>query len=94
MEIRAIAPVGIPGLTPPTRVSQSSFENVLGQALQSLATGQARADSQIADLAAGRDVSLVDTVLAMEQSSLGFSLAMQVRNKVVEAYQDVMRMQF
>jgi flagellar hook-basal body complex protein FliE len=44
-------------------------------------------------LATGQDVSLVDTVLAMERTSLSFSLAMQVRNKVVEAYQDVMRMQ-
>jgi len=94
LEIQAISPIRIPPITPTSTAAPASFEGILGQALQGLAATQARADSQAADLAAGKDVSLVDTVLAMEQSSLSFNLAMQVRDKVIGAYQDVMRMQF
>jgi flagellar hook-basal body complex protein FliE len=61
--------------------------------VQNLSDLQTSADSQATKLATGQNVSLVDSVLAMEQTSLSFKLAMQVRDKVVEAYQDVMRMQ-
>jgi len=70
-----------------------SFENLVGKAVQDLADQQARADQLAIQLATGDDVSLVDVVLAMEETSLGFKMAMQVRNKAIEAYHDVMRMQ-
>ncbi len=44
-------------------------------------------------LAAGEPVQLHDEMIAQDQAALGFQLAVQVRNKLVEAYQDVMRMQ-
>ncbi len=71
----------------------SSFEGVLGQTLQGLSNVQGTADKQAIGLATGKDVSLVDTVMSMEQTSLNFKMVMQVRDKVVEAYQEVMRTQ-
>ncbi len=71
----------------------SSFESVLGQAVQGLASVQAQADQQATALATGQNVSLVDTMLSMEQTSLDFRLALATRDKVVEAYQEVMRTQ-
>ena len=44
-------------------------------------------------VASGEPVELHDVMLAQERASLGFELAVQVRNKLVEAYQDIMRMQ-
>ena len=38
-------------------------------------------------------VSLHDTMIAMEQADVSFRLMMQVRNKIVEAYQEILRMQ-
>jgi flagellar hook-basal body complex protein FliE len=38
-------------------------------------------------------MSLHDTMIAMEQADLSFRLMMQVRNKIVDAYQEIMRMQ-
>lgn len=97
MVIRPISPVEMPtGLGEVTRASstrEGSFESILGQAVQNLTELQKTADVQAAGLATGQNVSLVDAVLAMEQTSLSFKLAMQVRDKVLEAYQDVMRTQ-
>ena len=44
-------------------------------------------------MAAGDPIDLHEVMLARETASLQFQLAVQVRNKLVEAYQDVMRMQ-
>ena len=41
---------------------------------------------------AGEDVPLTDVVVAMQKSSLAFETTLQVRNKVLQAYQDIMNM--
>ncbi len=94
MIIRPIAPISIPSTSLNARApSGSSFEAVLGKAVQGLSDLQKTADAQAIDLATGKTVNLVDSILAMEQTSLSFKLAMQVRDKVIEAYQDIMRTQ-
>jgi flagellar hook-basal body complex protein FliE len=40
----------------------------------------------------GEDVPLTDVVLAMQKSSLSFEATLQVRNKVLKAYEDIMNM--
>jgi flagellar hook-basal body complex protein FliE len=58
--------------------------------LQSL---QDQADATAVTMAAGGPVDLHDVMIASEKAALGFQLALQLRNKVVEAYQEIMRMQ-
>lgn len=70
-----------------------SFGKYLEQAVDNLNTLQNEADTMVNKLAAGEPVELHQVALAVEQSSLAFQLALQVRNKLVEAYQEVMRMQ-
>ena len=41
---------------------------------------------------AGEDIPLTDVVLGMQKSSLAFEATLQVRNKVLEAYQQIMNM--
>ncbi len=69
------------------------FGNALMGALESLDNVQKSADGKAMDLAAGGSVDLHDVVLSRETASLHMQLALQVRTKMVEAYQDVMRMQ-
>jgi flagellar hook-basal body complex protein FliE len=69
------------------------FGQALSGAVESLNQTQQAADQQAVQLAAGEPVELHDVMIAQEQASLGMQLAVQVRNKLVEAYQDVMRMQ-
>ena len=70
-----------------------SFTNVLGNALAQVNQLQNQAASSITALATGDKTSLHDTMIAMEQADVSFRLMMQVRNKIVEAYQEIMRMQ-
>lgn len=91
-----------PGTTPASasRLSGASAENVadgMGQALenaiQNLDGQQKSADTGIDRLIAGEPVDMHRVMLQMEQSALNLSLAIQVRNKLVEAYQEIQRMQ-
>lgn len=50
-------------------------------------------DAKQRDLAMGKDVELHDVMIAAEKSSVAVNLTMQIRNKLVESYQEVMRMQ-
>jgi flagellar hook-basal body complex protein FliE len=69
-----------------------SFGTVLAQAMQGINQSQQTADADAARLAAGEPVDLHQVMIEMEQANLSFSLGLQVRNKLLEAYQDVMRM--
>ena len=69
------------------------FENVLKQMLgnvnESINNGETAAES----LALGDSVELHQVMLAAEQANLSLQLTVQIRNKILEAYQEVMRMQ-
>lgn len=51
------------------------------------------ADSQVRKLAAGEVDNLHQVMVSMEEAKLNFQLALQVRNRLLEAYQEVLRMQ-
>jgi flagellar hook-basal body complex protein FliE len=69
------------------------FGQVLKDSLEQVNRLQTEADTAITDLATGGPTTLHDTMLALEKADLSFRLMMQVRNKIVEAYQEVVRMQ-
>ncbi len=70
-----------------------SFASVLQKSLNEVNDLQQKADASIAALASGEKVSMHETMIAMEQADVSFRLMMQVRNKIVEAYQEILRMQ-
>ena len=69
------------------------FGQMLTNALEDLSRADANASDAITRLAQGEDIELHQVMLAMQEADVGFQLAVQVRNKIVEAYQEVMRMQ-
>jgi flagellar hook-basal body complex protein FliE len=69
------------------------FGDMLSEVMHDLAQTEKNTNDAAARLATGEDVDVHDVVLATEMESLAFNLAMQVRNKLVEAYQEVFRMQ-
>lgn len=97
MEIARIAssltpsPLSAPGSV--SRGQSDSFRKVLGNAVEELNRLQHNADDAVNRLALGEAVDLHNVTIAVEEASVAFQLAMQVRNKLVEAYQEVMRMQ-
>lgn len=78
----------------PTKVSPpgGSFQKALSEALQQVNDLRKDADNASAQLASGEPVDLHDVLIANEQASLAFQLTVQVRNKLMDAYQEVMRM--
>ena len=63
------------------------------QMLAGLTSASGDADAAIVDLATGGERDLHDVVLAVELESLAFDLAVQIRNRLLEAYSEVFRMQ-
>ncbi len=79
---------------PPTRVEgPSEFSNILQDSLRSVSEVQKTAgDLSLAYAGGDESVDLADVMLSMQKASLSFESVVQVRNKVLTAYQDVMNM--
>ena len=71
----------------------SAFANVLQQQFSDLNASMSAAETAISDVAAGKPVELHEVMISLERARLSVQTFVQVRNKVVEAYQDLMRMQ-
>lgn len=73
--------------------SASSFLQTLQQSLHEVNDMQKTADAATKDFAAGGGTSLHEVMIAMEKADLSLRTITTVRNKVVEAYQEIMRLQ-
>lgn len=73
--------------------SSNSFQNTLKESLDKLNEKQVNANNITNDFIAGKDVELHEMVLSMDEAKMSLQLAIQVRNKVVEAVQELTRMQ-
>ena len=70
-----------------------SFLDSLGSAFGQLNSQLTSADSTMADFASGGSSDLQTVMLQMQEASIGLKLGLQVRDRLLEAYQDVMRLQ-
>lgn len=73
--------------------SSSPFGSVLSQAIRQVESYQSNADASINRFLSGEGEEIHKVALATQQADLSFQMFMQVRNKVVTAYQQVMQMQ-
>lgn len=73
--------------------SLNSFQDILKESLDKLNEKQVVADNITNDFIAGEDVEVHEMMLSMEEAKMSLQLAIQVRNKVVEAVQELTRMQ-
>jgi flagellar hook-basal body complex protein FliE len=93
-----IAPISAPLLADPlsrtpSSSSGSSFQEAFASAVQNVEAFGQNASASVERLLSGEGEELHTTVLATQQAELSFELFMQMRNKVVSAYQEIMRMQ-
>jgi flagellar hook-basal body complex protein FliE len=101
MQIPALPNVTAPGVVLPpnpnagagSAASPSSFSDLLMQQVSHLNDLQLTAQDQSQALATGQASDVSAVVTAVEQASLAMQLAVQVRNKATDAYQEIMRMQ-
>ncbi|MFK7872954.1 MAG: flagellar hook-basal body complex protein FliE [Oligoflexales bacterium] len=70
----------------------ASFSETLKEAVNSVDESQKNADQMASHIASGKTENIHETMLALSQAELSFNLMVQVRNRALEAYQEVMRM--
>jgi flagellar hook-basal body complex protein FliE len=73
--------------------SGNGFGEILKDAIATTNELQKQSDQEIQKLMAGESQDLHTAVIAMQKADLSFQMMMQVRNKLVQAYQEIMRMQ-
>src|SRR5882762_1211060 len=69
-----------------------SFGNVLGKLISDVNTKQTAASEAVSGLQSGQGVPLHQAVIAMEEANVSFQLMVEVRNKLLDSYQELMRM--
>jgi flagellar hook-basal body complex protein FliE len=74
--------------------SDSSFKETLHSAINQVEEMQSSAEQQMTELLKGDRGDVQNVMIAVEKADIAFQLMMQVRNKIVNAYQEVSRMQF
>lgn len=92
--IAGINSIPMPGVAAPAAGSGSGeFQNMLAGAINNLESLQNDAGAAAQKFMTGENEELHTVALAGQQAELAFELGLQVRNKVVSAYQEVMKMQ-
>jgi flagellar hook-basal body complex protein FliE len=91
-----ILPVGSPGGILPkpgaSSAGDTGFGDLLRQAVGQVNQLQKTADTATQEFSVGRTQDVASTLIAIEKANIGFQLTMQIRNKLLEAYQEIMRM--
>jgi flagellar hook-basal body complex protein FliE len=71
----------------------NSFKNILNNAIGEVENTRSSAAKSVEQFLSGSGEDLHSTILATQRAELEFQMFMQVRNKVVSAYQEIMKMQ-
>jgi len=75
-----------------TETSSTPFSDYVKQSLADVNGQMLDADQSINDLATGKNQDIHNTMIAMKKAEISFELVMQVRNKIISAYDEIRRM--
>jgi flagellar hook-basal body complex protein FliE len=95
-EARVAREMTTQGLSAPAgdaKQAATTFSDILRKSVEEVNLHQHQADHAIKELVAGRTKNIHETMLAVERADTSLKLMMQVRNKVLDAYREIMRMQ-
>lgn len=84
------------GITQPSKTVQksgASFEDAIKDALKEVSAIQNEAEKAIEDFSKGEVKDIHTVVIAMEKADISLQTLLQVRNKLLTAYEEIMRMQ-
>jgi flagellar hook-basal body complex protein FliE len=85
-------PGGLGPIGPAGRASPTSFTDMLGQLVREVDEKSKAAETEAQRLMMGESDNVHQSMIAMQESGLAFTLLVEVRNKLVESYQELMRM--
>lgn len=101
MEKLASLSAGLPAIadplplaaSPPDQHAGAGFQGALKEAISSINDIQQGASQAVEALATGQSQNIHQAMIALQQADLSFQLMMQIRNKLVTAYEEIQRMQ-
>jgi len=97
MSIEAIAGIGAGVATADSQAagqaSKMEFSTVIEQGLGSLDGALKNADQTVRALASGQEIATHDVMISLEEARMQMMLVSEIRNRVIEAYQELSRMQ-
>jgi|SRR5271155_3731757 len=101
MVASAAEPLPASGIQMPAELGQAasaqpagnSFASMLGQFVSEVNSQQAASAQTVSALQSGQNVPLHQAVIAMEEANVSFQLMVEVRNRLLDSYQEIMRMQ-
>lgn len=76
-----------------TEFEGAGFAKSLDQAIGDVNALQKVADQKVEDITTGKSSNLHETMIAVEKADIALRLMVQVRNKMIDAYQEIMKMQ-
>ncbi len=88
-----LSPISAPKPAGEAHSGSAEFQNLLTESIQKVEAYRADATVKVDRLLAGEGEELHNVALATQRAELSFELFLQARNKVVQAYREVMRMQ-
>ena len=91
--ISNIAPISMPEVSGPNAQPTGEFQDILSGSIDRLESLNRDASTAVQKFLTGENDELHTVVLATQKAQLAFELGLQVRNKVVDAYQEIMKMQ-
>jgi flagellar hook-basal body complex protein FliE len=83
----------VPDLDKVQTNADSGFIDMLASAIDETNQIQLNADKAVTDLSTGRADNIHEVMLSMEEADISMRMLVQMRNKVVEAYKEIMNMQ-
>ena len=86
--------LGVGGNASPASAGGTDFVQTLEETMQKVEALQTEAEKQVEGMVSGQGVDIHSAMIAVEKADLSFQLMMQVRNKIVEAYQQISQMPF
>lgn len=75
------------------RIEDKSFSEIIKSSIADVDKLQKESDNAVRNLATGEETDIHKTMITMEKAEISFQLMMAVRNKIITAYETIMRMQ-
>jgi flagellar hook-basal body complex protein FliE len=93
--LRPVAPTGAPGVAKPSApvtTAGEDFAALVREQLQKVSQMQSEADENVKKLLIGETQNLTEVFTAARKAEVAFSLLMEIRNKLIDAYEEIKNM--
>lgn len=91
--VRPLEPLAPGGLASQSAGAGNEFQTLLSGAIDNIKSTKLHSDNQISSFLNGEQTDIHQVATSIQKAALTFELALEVRNKMMQAYQEVMRMQ-